>query len=179
MHDADGSLYLFGKTAQAHIADPAVPTTRIVDWLLEESLSSNGEHIYYEYQAENDMGLTAADKQRDHAAQRYLKRVRYGNWDWAKNLYLWSNPPPNRWHFDLVLDYGERASTVESMPAYDASGAWLLRQDAFSNYTAGFEVRTHRLCRQVLMFHNFPELGLVGGIVRQYAIKSIAKIRMP
>ena len=34
---------------------------------------------------------------------------------------------------------------------------WPVREDPFSTYRAGFEVRTYRLCRRVLMFHHFPE----------------------
>ena len=34
--------------------------------------------------------------------------------------------------------------------------------DPFSSYRAGFEVRTYRLCRRVLMFHHFPDEPDVG-----------------
>ena len=38
---------------------------------------------------------------------------------------------------------------------------WPSGSDPFSTYRAGFEVRTYRLCRRVLMFHHFPdELGV-------------------
>ena len=36
------------------------------------------------------------------------------------------------------------------------------RNDPFSTYRSGFEVRTYRLCQRVLMFHHFagePEVG--------------------
>ena len=36
---------------------------------------------------------------------------------------------------------------------------WPARQDPFSSYRPGFEVRTYRLCRRVLVFHTFAELG--------------------
>src|SRR5262249_31731092 len=51
----------------------------------------------------------------------------------------------------------------------DASGPreWSVRLDPFSSYRAGFEVRTYRLCRRVLMFHHFPrELGTDDYLVR-------------
>ncbi|MEO8157223.1 MAG: toxin TcdB middle/N-terminal domain-containing protein [Betaproteobacteria bacterium] len=42
-----------------------------------------------------------------------------------------------------------------------------MRQDPFSSYRAGFEVRTYRLCRRVLMFHHFAdELGVADYLVR-------------
>jgi hypothetical protein len=37
-----------------------------------------------------------------------------------------------------------------------------VRTDPFSNYRAGFELRTRRLCRRVLMFHHFPNAPGVG-----------------
>jgi hypothetical protein len=37
-----------------------------------------------------------------------------------------------------------------------------MRPDAFSTYRAGFEVRTQRLCRRVLMFHRMDEAGAIG-----------------
>ena len=34
-----------------------------------------------------------------------------------------------------------------------------IRDDRFSHFRAGFEIRTLRRCRRVLMFHHFAELG--------------------
>jgi RHS repeat-associated protein len=34
-----------------------------------------------------------------------------------------------------------------------------VRQDAFSSYRAGFEIRTRRLCRRVLMYHHFQDMA--------------------
>src|SRR5205823_760330 len=36
------------------------------------------------------------------------------------------------------------------------AGTWPARNDPFSSYRAGFEVRTYRICHRVLMFHHFP-----------------------
>ena len=43
---------------------------------------------------------------------------------------------------------------------------WPVRPDAFSSYRSGFEVRTYRLCRRVLMFHRFDELERTPYLVR-------------
>ena len=59
--------------------------------------------------------------------------------------------------FELAFDYGP-PSTGEP----DLIGAWIPRSDPFSSYRAGFEVRTYRLCRRVLMFHDFPDDADVG-----------------
>src|SRR5439155_16678129 len=45
-----------------------------------------------------------------------------------------------------------RAAALPGLP-------WPVRPDAFSVHRAGFEVRTYRRCRRVLMFHHFAELG--------------------
>ena len=65
--------------------------------------------------------------------------------------------------FELVFDYGEhdrRLSPMDDTSRRRGIVAPGARQDPFSTYRAGFEVRTYRLCRRVLMFHHFPdELG--------------------
>ena len=72
--------------------------------------------------------------------------------------------------FSLVLDYGDHdvrtAPDVDEQQFVSVTDArslpdsWPARQDPFSTYRPGFEVRTYRLCRRLLMFHHFPdELG--------------------
>ena len=61
--------------------------------------------------------------------------------------------------FEVVFDYGEHAPDA---PQPDDAGAWTFRDDPFSSYRAGFEVRTTRLCQRVLMFHHFPDEAGVG-----------------
>lgn len=156
VHNADGSLHLYGKRASAQVF-PQDKARRVAEWLLEESVSVNGEHILYEYQAEDARQLDPADS-RDHSAQRYLTRVRYGNLSAHAALYLWDeNSLPEHWHFDLVLDYGERAAGQADVPTYAPSQAWPVRPDPVAHFAYGFEVRTLRRCHQVLMFHYFPE----------------------
>jgi hypothetical protein len=164
VHGADGTLHLFGKRAVAQIigpADPAYLEPRIAEWLLEESVNPYGEHILYEYQAENVEGLSASRMARDHAVQRYLHRVRYGNQAFHAPLYLWNEAalPDLTWHFDLMFDYGERATDLTVTPTYAPTQAWPVRLDPLSAFSYGFEINTLRVCRQVLMFHHFPELG--------------------
>lgn len=51
VQSADGSVHLFGKTLAARCSDPAAPE-HVAQWLLQESLSPHGEHIYYHYKNE-------------------------------------------------------------------------------------------------------------------------------
>jgi hypothetical protein len=160
IHDAAGPLHCLGKTAGARLAHPDHPE-RIAEWRVEESVNPLGEHIYYRYVAENTDGVTADnEKDRDHAANRYLAEAYYGNRTPATDLYLWdmADASGQGWLFSVVLDYGERGVDAGKAPPYavPADSKWPLRADSFSLYQYGFEVRTHRLCRQILMFHHFP-----------------------
>jgi RHS repeat-associated protein len=56
------------------------------------------------------------------------------------------------WMFEVVFDYGEHDANA---PQPRDAGPWTYRDDPFSSYRAGFEVRTTRLCQRVLMFHHF------------------------
>ena len=58
------------------------------------------------------------------------------------------------WFFEVVFDYGEHDKD-NPLPE-ETNKKWPVRNDPFSTYRAGFEVRTYRLCQRVLMFHHFP-----------------------
>lgn len=70
-------------------------------------------------------------------------------------------PAASGWLFTLVLDYGERSADPQVSPGWLApgSGDWLCREDSFSGWESGFEIRTRRLCRQVLMYHAIATLS--------------------
>lgn len=174
LHDNAGNLHMLGKTATARISDPQ-NNAHIAQWLLEESVNPAGEHIYYSWQAENsdNIGQNDVDNQRDNTAQRYLAQIHYGNQTPAADLYLWNSDVPNaKWLFTLIVDYGERTLDPAAVPAFSASTTWPARQDPFSRYDYGFEVRTHRLCRQVLMFHHFSnELGQENTLVQRLLLE--------
>lgn len=175
IHGADGSLHFYGKQASSRSTDPA-DSNRVAEWLLEESLNAHGEHILYEYKAEDEEGL-APDHPRDFIAQCYLWRVRWGNFLAHAELYLWDETSLDalNWHFDLLFDYGERnAATASQKPIYAEQKTWPVRSDPHSSFAYGFELGNLRLCQQILMFHYFPdELGeaplLIQGLLLEYA----------
>lgn len=154
VHERDGFLHIYGKTADSRRADPD-DEQRVGAWLLCESMNAHGEHIWFEYRAD-DQDLDAV---RDYRAQRYLCRVLYGNANAANVPYALSaeNPADLNWHFHVLFDYGERTRALTEMPVYDGATLqpWLTRDDPFSTYGYGFEIGTRRLCQQVLMFHHF------------------------
>lgn len=146
----DGVTSVFGRSAAARIADPE-QDDHVLSWLLEESRDERGNIIRYEYKPEDGAGTPSKPQERhrrpgDSCVNSYLKRIRYGNA--VPGL-------PGGWQFEVVLDYGEHDPAE---PTPDELHAWPARPDAFSSYRGGFEVRTYRLCRRVLMFHRFPEL---------------------
>lgn len=71
----------------------------------------------------------------------------------------WVMRPPSSddlWLFSVVFDYGEH--DINS-PKSVGNVPWLGRKDPFSTIRSRFDIRTYRLCRRILMFHHFPELG--------------------
>ncbi|MFE2282912.1 SpvB/TcaC N-terminal domain-containing protein [Streptomyces sp. NPDC059443] len=127
---------IFGRDPVARVADPADPS-RVFRWLLEETADDRGNLARYTYKAED--GPVTAD--------RLLKRIHYGNPDPGSG---------RRFCFEAVLDYGEHEDTA---PTPEEARPWTARADPFSTRRPGFEVRTARLCRRILMFHRIPELG--------------------
>jgi RHS repeat-associated protein len=152
----DNVTSVFGLTPPARIADPERPE-RVFSWLLEISYDGFGNAIAYEYKPEDGANVIASisEQSRALATNRYLKRIRYGPTTPYETLA--ATRLPAAWSFEVVLDYGEHG-LVDPTP--EEAVAWPCRADAFSTYRAGFEVRTRRLCRRILMFHAFPaEMG--------------------
>src|SRR5690606_15652925 len=73
-----------------------------------------------------------------------------------------AHPPESDYLFEALFDYGE----YDVDTPHDAVADWGYRPDAFSNYRAGFEIRTTRLCRRVLFFHHFKGQGEYDGLVK-------------
>ncbi|ERT14991.1 SpvB/TcaC N-terminal domain-containing protein [Photorhabdus temperata] len=162
IYSPDGQVHLLGKSPQARISNPS-EISQTAQWLLEASVSPRGEQIYYQYRAEDDTSCEA-DEIAAHpqaTAQRYLHIVYYGNLTASETLPGLDNSALSQknWLFYLVFDYGEHSNNLKTPPAFTATGNWLCRQDRFSRYEYGFEIRTRRLCRQVLMYHRLKTLA--------------------
>ena len=74
----------YGKTPESRICDPAAPE-RVFSWLICESYDDKGNVVSYQYKPEDSEGVDlsqACERNRTDAsrsANRYLKRVCYGN----------------------------------------------------------------------------------------------------
>ena len=135
---------------------------------MELTYDVKGNYIHYEYKKEDGVGIpeTIYEHNRAHH-QIYLKRIRYGNLtpfdgtapDAVKNLL--THPLDNKDHFfQVVFDYGEHGDVdgvheVITTGIHQEIKTWDVRSDPFSSYRAGFEIRTYRRCKRILMFHNF------------------------
>lgn len=158
---ADGQVHLFGYENPARIYKPDNPQ-HIARWLINASVSPQGEQIYYRYRNEDNEGCSE-DEIRFHQKQsfRYPEKVCYGNKKSGRNFPCVNNSADdNQWLFFLVFDYGQRSCTLADIPGWQipAGKQWPLRQDIFSSYEYGFEIRIRRLCRQVLLFHRTADL---------------------
>ena len=77
----DNVTTLYGKTAESRIADPGDPL-RVFSWLICESYDDKGNVLVYRYASENDENIDrsqANERNRERSANRYLKRIQYGN----------------------------------------------------------------------------------------------------
>ncbi|MBK9949295.1 MAG: hypothetical protein IPP12_19230 [Nitrospira sp.] len=161
----DNVTRIYGRTSQARLEDPA-DSRRVFRWLLEEEWDSRGNHIRYEYKREDLAGVpldSLSERHRLQAsqpeAQLHLKRVLWGN----------DRPfHPGGWLFQLVFDYGEHD---RENPIPEDNGSWSVRPDPFSIYRAGFELRTRRLCRRVLLFQ---QLETVSRLLRAHELEYVA-----
>ncbi len=146
----------YGVDAASRIADPSDPA-KVFAWLLSDTCDDRGDLVRYSYKAEDDAELPACTAEQNRrsgeaTAQRYLKRIEYG-------VDTPSRPdatPAPSFHFEIVVDYGDH-DPLSPMPS--PSRDWPCRADPFSDFRAGFEVRTRRLAQRILVFHRFAALG--------------------
>jgi RHS repeat-associated protein len=189
----DNIVTFYGLDSDSRICDPE-NASHIFSWLVCQSFDSTGNGIIYDHTSESDFGIDpcrANERNRQRTANRYLKRVKYGNrhpllLDPTTKSFRRSRATRKElesasWMFEVVFDYGEthyrEAPADERRRVFataDLAGIGSVlgpvRRDPFSTYRSAFEVRTYRLCHRILVFHHFPdELG-----VRDYLVRSTA-----
>ncbi len=161
----DNTTTYYGLTEEARIADPEDPT-RIFSWLPQLVVDHKGNVQRFGYLAEDERNLPtgAAEKNRVTNGQKkfantYLKRVQYCNTDpifiTDENSFAPSLTLATSFLMEAVLDYGDHSSEH----AINPDQAWPSRGDAFSAFQSGFDIRTYRRCKRVMLFHHFSELA--------------------
>lgn len=167
VYTRDNSCTLYGWDNDSRIVSvsPVDGSIRIFSWLPTRSYDVGGNAVEYRYKAEDTVGIgpslpefatsTQDESFKARLTTKYLKSIRYGNLSPARDMNDWQIFVPvakNDWAFEVVLDYGEHAV---QQPTTQEVCPWTIRQDPFSTFTSGFELRTYRLCRRILMFHHF------------------------
>ncbi|XEC94318.1 SpvB/TcaC N-terminal domain-containing protein [Paenibacillus tarimensis] len=151
---------LFGWSAASTISDPK-DANKIFEWLPEFVFDDKGNCAHYIYKREDDKGFDASLLHNRNRLENgniiytnlYLEKVLYGNKVPYTRLFD-AYPNETDYMFRTVFDYGEYGTGAPFAQIKD----WDYRSDAFSEYKAGFEIRTTRICRRVLLFHDFIEL---------------------
>ncbi|MEI5926533.1 SpvB/TcaC N-terminal domain-containing protein [Bacillus albus] len=151
---------LFGWSASSRISDPK-DANKIFEWLPEFVFDDKGNCVHYIYKKEDSEGCNSSVLHNRNRLENgkitytnlYLEKVLYGNKKPFSNLND-HYPNEKEYMFQTVLDYGE----YDTKAPYKKVKEWDFRTDAFSEYKAGFEIRTTRLCKRVLLFHHFAEL---------------------
>ena len=133
--------------SRAVVADPAV-RSKVFAWRLTETRDPFGNRIVYDYIRDN-----ATDRGHD-GEQLYLRRIRYVDYGDSADVFLVS--------VEFLYDDDFDA------PAITPEFAKRTRPDPFSDYRAGFEIRTRRRCKWVVIrTHPAPDKAL---LVRSYEL---------
>ena len=159
------SVYGLASSGATRIADPKDPN-KIFIWLLQAQYDNLGNCVQFEYKTENEDNLNPAlsfetgrlkQFRQIGFAQKYPDRILFGN-----SLPLLPDDPipaANKWCFEIAFDYGQYTARPYTASQPLPGAAWTVRADPFSIYQSGFEVRTYRLCKRLLVYHHFAELG--------------------
>ena len=174
--DRNNTTTFYGYSANSRISNPK-NQEQIYEWLAEFSFDDKGNWIQYLYKKENSEllpnDLSNAHRLSEEASftNTYLKAVRYGNktpfYQDEVSPYIIDLPQNNVHFFKLIFDFGEHDLQT---PTPEEMQPWDLRPDSFSRYRSGFEIRTQRLCKRILLFHCFNEEA---GFETPYLVKSL------
>jgi hypothetical protein len=139
----DNVLNIYGRSPAARIADPAQPK-RIFSWLLEETRDDRGNVARYTYKGEDGAGVDRRRPSESNrferrpdgsrvlltTAQRYLKRIQYGNRVPIHDREALAPTGDDDYLFEVVFDYGEHDDTA---PTPAEARPWTARLDPFSS----------------------------------------------
>ena len=157
---------IYGKETDSRIADP-LDEKKVFEWFIEFIYDDKGNCAKYEYKKEDASGIDASQSYNRNRlngfsafSNTYLKKIRYGN---LLPFKKHDDPIPDQFFFETILDYGENDPLN---PPFTEITSWPFRSDAFSAYRSGFEIRTCRLCKRVMLYHYFDELPGGSALIR-------------
>lgn len=154
---------LLGWTDNSTLSDPN-DAVKIYEWFPEFVFDDKGNCTRYRYKKEDEAGFEPSwlhhrnrlKNGRITYVNLYPEKILYGNKTPFKQFGD-AFPGEGDYMFQTVFDYG--TTDYENEPP-DRLNGWDFRPDAFSRYRAGFEIRTTRLCKRVLLYHVFDELAI-------------------
>ncbi|OOG77104.1 SpvB/TcaC N-terminal domain-containing protein [Algoriphagus sp. A40] len=164
----ENTTTLFGWSDDAVVSNP-IDAKKIYEWLPEFVFDDKGNCSQYIYKKEDEIGFEETLLHHRNRVKSgvitytnlYLEKVLYGNqtpFSGFGNTF----PVETDYFFQTVFDYG----TLKDDDSFDVVNEWDFRADAFSDYKAGFEIRTTRLCKRVLLFHHFTGINEYEGLVK-------------
>ncbi|HAS42450.1 MAG TPA: hypothetical protein DCS93_18370 [Microscillaceae bacterium] len=170
---SDNSVSYFGVSNSAKVGDRddsgAIQPHLVCTWLAEEHLDAMGHCQLTKYLQEDATEVdttTHPEINHVHHNKIYLDRICTGHvtplpaslsLTLNSSLDTSSGYEPD-WFFETVWDYGQYdILDLDNQAIYTPTGTWTKRLDSHSTFVGGFEIRCHRLCRNVLEFHRFPE----------------------
>ncbi|EHK24115.1 uncharacterized protein TRIVIDRAFT_49, partial [Trichoderma virens Gv29-8] len=157
----------YGRDNQSRVMETSESgANRVFSWLLCEIHDPLGNAMLFSYKSENDDGIRTPDgslpiweAKREPSTRtraRYLKSIKYGNATPTRDLESWQIIPASsqeKWIFEVVFDFGEHDPVK---PTTSETKAWDVRKDSSSSFSGGFEIRSYRLCKRILLFHHLP-----------------------
>lgn len=175
--DRENVVTVYGTSDASRVHDPGAEA-RTSTWHIDWRADDRGNVTVFRWLREDGRGVDAGRASERHRpaasreVERHLGSVHWGNRqpyepDWGEEGA--QAALPQEWMFSAVLDYGDHAGeTPGSAPDRD----WDVRPDPYSSYRTGFEVRSYRRCRRVLVYHHFPDEPGVGAdcLVRSVAL---------
>jgi len=157
---------VYGKEPGSRIADP-LDEKKIFEWFIEFIYDDKGNCTKYEYKKEDASGIDVTQAYNRNRLNEfspfvntYLKKILHGN---VAPFKKHDDPIPTQFLFETVIDYGENDPI--NLPFNEITN-WAFRSDAFSVYRSGFEIRTCRLCKRVMLYHYFDELPGGSALIR-------------
>jgi len=164
----DNITTLYGWSSNSRLSDPE-NAGKVFEWMPEFVFDDKGNCAIYRYKHEDSLGFNTGLLHNRNRIENgllkytniYLEKILYGNkipYDKFGDAY----PADSSFMFQTIFDYG----TLLPGEAVDTINQWDLRNDAFSEYKSGFEIRTTRLCKRILLFHYFEKLPEGSALVK-------------
>jgi RHS repeat-associated protein len=164
------SIYGHDSSGITKIFDPK-KSHKVFTWLLEVQYDNLGNSVQYLYKKEDGNDINAAlpyessrlkHFKEEGFSQRYPYKILYGNT--RPSLADTPNSVDNKWLYEVVFDYGQLENRPYTNTEPQNGREWKSRLDPFSIYTPGFEIRTYRLCKRILIYHHFDELAAASSL---------------